>query len=127
MSERTLYEYAVVRVVPRVAREEFVNVGIALYCKKYRYAAFHFHLDENKVKSLYDEADLEGIRRHLESFQRICAGDKNYGRIAQLDQAERFRWLTANRSTIIQSSASHTGLCIKPEETHEELMNRLVL
>src|SRR5690606_40658711 len=98
MSVRTLYEYAVVRVVPRVEREEFVNVGIALYCKKFRYAEFLFHLDEQKVKALYAESDIDEIRKHLESFQKICAGDKSFGRIANLEQAERFRWLTANRS-----------------------------
>jgi hypothetical protein len=127
MSARTLYEYAVVRVVPRVEREEFVNVGVALYCKKFRYAEFNFYLDELKIKSLYSDTDIEDIRRHLESFQKICAGDKAYGKIANLDQAERFRWLTANRSTLIQCSPSHTGMCISPEETHRELMNKLVL
>ena len=127
MSVRTLYEYAVVRVVPRVEREEFVNVGVALYCKKFRYAAFLFHLDEQKIKALYADVDIEEIRRHLESFQKICAGEKSFGKIANLEQAERFRWLTANRSTIIQSSPVHTGLCISAEETHVELMNKLVL
>jgi hypothetical protein len=127
MSVRTLYEYAVVRVVPRVEREEFVNVGVALYCKKLRYAAFLFHINESKLQAVYESVDIENIRKHLESFQKICAGDKKFGKIANLEQAERFRWLTANRSTIIQCSPSHTGLCISAEETHKELMNKLVL
>lgn len=127
MSVRTLYEYAVVRVVPRVEREEFVNVGVALYCKKLRYAEFLFHIDESKLKAVHTDVDIEKIRKHLASFQKICAGDTNFGKIANLEQAERFRWLTANRSTIIQSSPSHTGLCISAEETHKELMNKLVL
>ena len=127
MSVRTLYEYAVVRVVPRVEREEFVNVGIALYCKKFSYAEFLFNLNEQKVKALYADSDVDEIRKHLESFQKICAGDQAFGKIANLEQAERFRWLTANRSTIIQSSASHTGLCFSPEETHKDLMNKLIL
>ncbi|MCA5006062.1 DUF3037 domain-containing protein [Sphingobacterium bovistauri] len=127
MSVRTLYEYAVVRVVPRAEREEFVNVGVALYCKKFRYAEFLFHLNAHKIKALYSESDIEEIKRHLESFQKICAGDKSYGRIANLDQAERFRWLTANRSTIIQCSPSHTGMCISAEDTHKELVTKLVL
>lgn len=127
MSVRTLYEYAVVRVVPRVEREEFVNVGVALYCKKLRYAEFLFHIDESKLKAMYVDVDIEKIKKHLASFQKICAGDANFGKIANLEQAERFRWLTANRSTIIQSSPSHTGLCISAEDTHKELMNKLVL
>ena len=127
MSVRTLYEYAVVRVIPRVEREEFVNVGVALYCKKFRYAEFLFHLDEQKLKALYADIDVEEIRKHLESFQQICGGNKSFGKIANLDQAECFRWLTANRSTIIQSSPVHSGLCLSAEETHEELMNKLVL
>ena len=127
MSVRTLYEYAVVRVVPRVEREEFVNVGVAMYCRKFRYAAFLFELDADKIKILHPEADIEEIQKHLNSFQKICAGDKSYGKIANLEQAERFRWLTANRSTIIQSSPVHTGMCISAEETHQELISKLVL
>lgn len=127
MSERTLYEYAVVRVVPRVEREEFVNVGVALYCKKFRYSEFHYYLDESKLRAIYAEVDIDLIREHLDSFQKICAGDKQYGKIANLDQAERFRWLTANRSTIIQCSPTHIGRCISAGETHKELMDKLVL
>lgn len=127
MSARTLYEYAVVRVVPRVEREEFVNVGVALYAKKFRYAEFLFHIDEQKLKAMFADVDVETIRQHLASFQQICAGNKAFGKIANLDQAERFRWLTANRSTVIQSSPAHTGLCLSAEETHLELMNKLVL
>ncbi|MGN0001938.1 MAG: DUF3037 domain-containing protein [Sphingobacterium composti] len=127
MSVRTLYEYAVVRMVPRVEREEFVNVGVALYAKKFRYAEFLFYLNEQKIKALYADVDIEMIKEHLESFQQICAGNNAYGKIATLEQSERFRWLTANRSTIIQCSPSHTGLCISAEETHIELMKKLVL
>ncbi len=127
MSERTVYEYAVVRVVPRVEREEFVNVGVALYCKKQRYAAVKIHVDERKLEALYPALDLQLIRTHLDSFQRICVGDKNGGSIAQLDQAERFRWLTAKRSTIIQCSAVHPGLCVSAEETLHELFEKIVL
>lgn len=127
MSERTVYEYAVVRVVPRVEREEFVNVGIALFCKKQRYAAVKIFVNPDKLKALYSEVDVDLIERHLDSFRRICAGEKNAGRIAQLDQAERFRWLTANRSTLIQSSRLHPGTCISAEETHQELFEKLIL
>lgn len=127
MSERTVYEYAVVRVVPRVERDEFVNVGVALYCRRQRYADVKLHVDEIRLKALYADVDIVLVQQHLESFRRICIGDKGAGRIAGLEQAERFRWLTANRSTIIQCSATHPGMCISAEETHQELFEKLVL
>lgn len=127
MSERTVYEYAVVRVVPRVEREEFVNVGVALYCRKQRFAAVRIVLNEAKLRALDPEVDVELIRRHLDSFQRICAGEKSAGKIASLEQAERFRWLTAKRSTLIQCSVLHPGLCYSAEETLHELFEKLVL
>lgn len=127
MSERTVYEYAVVRAVPRVERAEFINVGIALFCRKQRYANLKFHIDELKLKALYEDVDIDLIRAHLMSFERICAGEKSAGKIAGLEQAERFRWLTANRSTIIQSSATHVGLCFSADETHQDLFEKLIL
>lgn len=127
MSERTVYEYALVRVVPRVEREEFINVGIALFCRKQKYAEVLFYVDVQKLKTIYQGIDIDLIQAHLLSFQRICKGDKTAGKIANLEQDERFRWLTANRSTLIQCSASHVGMCINAKETHEELFKKLVL
>lgn len=127
MSERTLYEYAMVRVVPRVERDEFINVGVALYCRKQRYAQVKMYVDEAKCQMLDPDIDLDLITKHLDSFQRICVGDKGGGKLAALEQAERFRWLTAKRSTIIQCSVVHPGLCISAEETHQELFEKLVL
>ena len=127
MSDRTVYEYAVVRVVPRVEREEFINVGVALFCRKERYADVKFHVDESKLKNLCKDIDLDMIKRHLDSFRRICLGKTDAGRIATLDQTERFRWLTANRSTLVQCSVTHPGLCISAQETHQELFEKLVL
>lgn len=127
MSERTVYEYAVIRVVPCVEREEFVNVGVALYCRKQRYADVKIKLDERKIKALHMDADLALIERHLDSFARICRGEKDAGRIAQLEQPERFRWLTAKRSTLIQCSVTHPGMCVSAKETHEELFKKLIL
>jgi len=127
MPERTLYEYAVVRLVPRVEREEFINVGIALYCRKYRFAKMVYSIDEQKVRALCPKIELELIENHLSSFQRICNGDKDAGKLAALDITERFRWLTAKRSTVIQCSASHPGLCEDPEATLQNLFERLVL
>ncbi|SFS90061.1 DUF3037 domain-containing protein [Sphingobacterium wenxiniae] len=127
MNERTVYEYAVVRVVPRVEREEFVNVGVALYCKKKKYAQVKIYVDEAKCRALYPEIDLELIKKHLDSFQYICVGDKRGGKLAALELPERFRWLTAKRSTLIQCSVTHPGLCVEPEETLQELFDKLVL
>ncbi|GGH25615.1 DUF3037 domain-containing protein [Sphingobacterium alkalisoli] len=127
MNERAVYEYAVVRVVPRVEREEFVNVGVAMYCRKQRYAQVKIFVDVPKCTALDPAIDLELIYRHLESFAKICAGDREAGKIAELDQTERFRWLTAKRSTLIQCSAVHPGLCISAEDTHEALFKKLVL
>lgn len=127
MNKRSLYEYAVVRVVPRVEREEFINVGVVMYCRQQRYASFLFHIDESKLRSLHNNIDLTLIKSHLVSFQDICSGKKDAGKIATLEPDERFRWLTAKRSTIIQSSATHTGLCKSAEETHQELFNKLIL
>lgn len=127
MSERTVYEYAIIRAVPRVERDEFINVGIALFCRKQRYADVKIHINENKLKALDQKIDIELIQRHLSSFQKICVGDKNAGKIASLEQDERFRWLTANRSTIIQCSPTHIGMCISAEETHNELLEKLIL
>jgi len=110
-----------------VERDEFINVGVALYCRKQRYAEVMLHVDEAKCRMLDPDIDLELIHRHLQSFQYICVGDKRGGKLAELDQPERFRWLTAKRSTIIQCSVVHPGLCFSAEETHQELFEKLVL
>lgn len=123
----TVYEYAVVRVVPRVEREEFVNVGVALYCRRQRYADVKIFVDEAKLRSLDKDVDIKLIMRHLDSFRLICVGDKSAGQIALLDQPERFRWLTAKRSTLIQCSVTHPGMCLSAEETHRELFEKLIL
>lgn len=127
MQDRTLYEYAVVRLVPRVEREEFVNVGVLLYCRKQRYANILFQVDEGRCELLCKDIDFDQIRAHLESMKQVCLGSQEGGALAQLDQTERFRWLTAKRSTLIQCSAVHPGLCLDAEKTHQELFEKLVL
>ncbi len=127
MLDRTLYEYAVVRLVPRVEREEFVNIGVLLYCRKQRYADILFQVDEERCKLLSNDIDFDQIRAHLQSMKKVCLGTSDGGALAQLDQTERFRWLTAKRSTLIQCSAVHPGLCIDALTTHQELFEKLVL
>jgi hypothetical protein len=129
MQERTLYEYAVLRLVPRVEREEFINIGVILFCKRQKFAGVKYVLDEHKLKAIFkeDEICLSTIRQNLQSFEQICSGDKKAGKIASLDLAERFRWLTAKRSTIIQTSPVHSGRTFDAAQTLETLFNDLVL
>lgn len=121
-----LFEYAVIRVVPQVEREEFVNVGVILYCKASRFLDMKFHLDEPRLLALHPDADVADIRTHLEAFQAIACGLPDAGPIAQLDVASRFRWLTARRSTVIQTSPVHPGLCSQPEVALAQLFEKLV-
>ena len=127
MQEKHLYEYAVIRVVPRVEREEFLNVGIVLFCKRKKYLKMRYKLDVGKLQSLCTDCDVEQIELNLKSFEKIANADKDGGPIAQLDSAERFRWLTAIRSSVIQTSRPHPGLCNELDNTLDRLFSELVL
>lgn len=105
------FDYAILRVVPRVERQEFVNAGVVVFCREKRYLAARIRLDHERVKALWSEADLDLVAKHLEAVVRICKGDAAAGAIAQLSQSERFHWLVSPRSTIIQPSPVHTGVC----------------
>lgn len=120
------YDYAVIRVVPRVDREEFVNAGVILFSKACRFLAARVRVDEARLRAIYPAVDVDLVRRHLEAFPRVCAGEEGAGPIARLSQSERFQWLVAPRSTIIQSSPVHTGLCSDPGVRLEELFVQLV-
>ncbi|WP_028296582.1 DUF3037 domain-containing protein [Olivibacter sitiensis] len=126
MQERSLYEYAVVRLVPSVYREEFLNVGVVLYCREKKFLRVKYHLEAMRLSAIWPELDIAQVEEHLFSFHQICEG-KGISPIAQLPIAERFRWLTATRSTIIQSSKVHPGFCHDPESTLEELFAEMVL
>jgi len=121
------YDYAVLRVAPSVEREEFVNAGVVLHCPERAYLACRVHLDERRLRALWPSLDLDLIRQHLDAFPRIAAGDPDAGPIAQLSRRERFQWLVSPRSTIIQVSPVHTGMCDAPETTLDEIFRRLVL
>jgi hypothetical protein len=120
------YDYAIVRVVPRVEREEFVNVGVILSCPANNFLEARIEVDEQRVLSIDATADLDSIRSHLASFPLIATGGPGAGPIGRLSQRERFHWLVAPRSTVIQTSAVHTGRCIAPGETMEQLMAKMV-
>lgn len=126
MQQKHQYEYAIVRVVPVVEREEFVNAGVILFCKKEKFIRMKYHLSQTKILSLMPDADLEEIRKNLEAFRIIADGEKGGGPIASLDPAERFRWLSAVRSASIQTSRPHTGLSDDLEKTFNTLFDEMV-
>jgi hypothetical protein len=105
------FDYAILRIVPRVERQEFVNAGVVVFCLEKRYLAARIRLNRDRVKALWPEVDLELVGKHLDAVPRICEGDPSAGPIAQLSQRERFHWLVSPRSTIIQPSPVHTGVC----------------
>lgn len=127
MQEKHLYEYAVIRIVPRVEREEFLNAGVILYCKKQRFLQALYTLDEARLQALYPEINISELSGYLCAIEKICAGGRAGGPIGQLDLASRFRWLTATRSTIVQTSKTHAGLCLDAAETLQRLHQQLVL
>jgi len=121
------FDYAIVRVVPRVEREEFINAGVILYCLTQRFLGARVALDPQRLRALYPDADVELVQGHLDSIPRVCAGGRNAGPIGQLPQKERFHWLVAPRSTILQTSPVHSGLCADPQAALEALFARMVL
>ncbi|NLF23383.1 MAG: DUF3037 domain-containing protein [Lentisphaerae bacterium] len=120
------YDYAVIRVVPRVERGEFMNVGVIVSCEKTGYLKAAVELDEARLRALDPRVDLATLRRHLEAMQRICAGGPGAGPIGLLPQRARFHWLTARRSAIIQTSTVHMGRCGDMDAIVEHLMDRMV-
>jgi hypothetical protein len=126
MQEPQLFEYAVIRVVPRVEREEFINVGVVVYCPKQRFLKVLFLLDATRISAFSGDLDIDCLKDNINSFERICHGDTQAGPIAKLDIASRFRWLTATRSTVVQSSKVHPGLCLDADTTLNKLFEQLV-
>ena len=120
------YDYAVIRVVPRVERQEFVNSGVLLWCQEQDFLEARIELDEARVRMLDASADLDAVRRHLASISIICAGGAAAGPIGKLPKRERFDWLVAPRSTIIQTSAVHAGRCDDMAATIEHLLTTMV-
>jgi hypothetical protein len=126
MKTKHVFEYATIRVVPRVERGEFVNVGVVVYSKHLHLLKAKMALNPERILSLFPEADIADIQNHLQAFEHICMGHLPAGPIAALDLPSRFRWLTAKRSTIIQASELHPGLCENAEETLALLFQQMV-
>lgn len=126
MQDRYTYKYAIVRIVPKVEREEFFNVGAILFCKRKKFLDIKYHIDQDVLRAFAPELDLETLNAYLKGWKLICDG-KSAGPIGALDMSERFGWLTACRSTVIQSSITHSGLCVDPKKELDALFEKYVL
>jgi len=127
MPEHHLFEYAVIRVVPRVEREEFVNAGVILYCPKLKFLHCIYTVDTERLHALCKILDIDTVASNLLAFKNICEGHAQGGAIGKLDAASRFRWLTATRSTVVQASKVHPGFSIDPQATLLRLHAEMVL
>jgi DUF3037 family protein len=126
MRDHYTYEYAIIRVVPRVEREEFINVGVIVLCAAKKIIEARIELDERRLMAIDSTLDLESIRAHLASISAICNGGDQAGPIGRLTPSERFHWLVAPRSTIIQTSPVHTGRCNDLSAVIERLLDTMV-
>lgn len=127
MQGQHLFEYAVIRVMPRVDREEFLNVGIVLYCASRKFLQVRYGEGLGRLQALMQPAEINEVAASLRSFQQICKGGKEGGTIGALPIAERFRWLTATRSTVVQTSKVHPGFCDDPAVTLDKIYEQMVL
>lgn len=127
MSGKHLYEYAIIRVLPKVEREEFINIGIILFCKKEKYLRALYSINKERLAVFPNEVDFELLEKNLQSFLKVCQGCKTSEGIATYDIPERFRWLTAVRSTNLQTSRPHSGFSDDLDATLDKLFTELVL
>ncbi|MFZ0274685.1 MAG: DUF3037 domain-containing protein [Acidobacteriaceae bacterium] len=121
------FDYAILRVLPRVERQEFINAAVIAFCPELRFLDARVHLDTARLTALWPDADIEIIRNHLDAIPRICQGDPTAGPIARLSQRERFHWLISPRSTIIQPSPVHTGVCDSTDNLLDHLAQQFLL
>jgi hypothetical protein len=125
VSAQSSFDYAVVRVVPRVEREEFINAGVIVFCLEKNFLAARVRVNEERLKAIWPDVDVDLVRRHLEAFTKVSAGDPSAGPIAKLSLRERFHWLVSPRSTMIQVSPVHSGICGDPAKSLDRLFERL--
>jgi hypothetical protein len=126
MPEMSSFDYAILRVVPRVEREEFINAGVIVFCRQQDFLAARVGASDARLRALWPDLDFDLLHPHLESVVKICRGDGDAGPIAHLSKRERFHWLVAPRSTMIQVSPTHSGLCVVAEEKLNQLFEQLV-
>ena len=127
MPVHSSYDYAIIRVVPWVERGECINVGVILFCRTRRFLNMLTHLHQQRLSALAPQLELSALQQQIEHLEKICAGHKESGPIGELSQSERFHWLVAPRSTIIQASPVHCGICSDPAAELQALLNKLVL
>src|SRR5690606_105992 len=127
MPGKHLYEYAVIRIMPRVEREEFFNAGVNIYCAGKKFLDVEYFIDPAHVASFKLDLEMMDLENYLQVFQSIARGGKGSGTIGQYSPAERFRWLTAKRSTVLQTSKVHPGFCDNPSAKLLDLFEKLVL
>jgi len=127
MQEKYLYDYAVIRVLPKIEREEFINVGVIVVSKQARFIGMLYEVNKQRLNAFSDEVDLQLIESNLEALQKICTGAPDGGPIAKLDILERFRWITAIKSSCIQTSRPHSGFSSDLEKTVTTLFGELVI
>jgi hypothetical protein len=127
MPNKHTYEFAIIRVVPKVEREEFMNVGVLVFCKGQKYLGIKYLVNEKKLTAFADDLDVNLINRYLKAWELICQGGAAAGPIGELEVSDRFRWLAASKSTIIQCSKTHPGLCANPKIVLEDTFERYVL
>ncbi len=126
MLAQNSFDFATIRVVPRVDREEFVNAGVIVFCLGQKFLQALVHVDERRLHALWPELELNTVRERLEAFPKIAAGETDGGPIAKLPVRERFHWLVAPRSTVVQTSPVHSGLCVDPTATLQHLLETMV-
>lgn len=127
MSAPSSYDYALIRIVPSVERGECVNAGVLLFCRTRRFLGMRVHLDETRLRALAPTIDLDDVREQLDALARVCEGDPRAGMLGRMSQSERFHWLVSPRSTIIQTSPVHSGLCDDPADSLDHLLQTMVI
>ena len=127
MQDKVTFEYAIIRLLPKVEREEFFNIGVILFSKRKKFLDIKFHINPAKLTAFSCELQIDTLYEYLNAWKLICDGTASAGKIGELEISDRFRWLAACRSTIIQSSKTHAGLCNNPEKELEAIFNEFVL
>ena len=127
MQDKYIFEYAIIRIVPKVEREEFFNVGVILFSKRKNFLGIKYEINKDKLKAFSPEIELDLLNGYLNAWKLICDGKSSGGKIGELEISDRFRWLASCRSTIIQSSKTHPGLCNDPKKELQDIFEKYVL
>jgi len=127
MQDKYTFEYAIIRIVPKVEREEFFNVGVILFCKRKKFIGIKYYINLDKLKAFSTDLELDFFEDYLKAWELVCDGEPAGGKIGAMELSDRFRWLTACRSTVIQSSKTHPGLTNDPQKTLEDIFEKQVL